>query len=165
MRGLDGGGVGFGGGLGGGLGVHCCSLVKDIGKCKRKNNGKSKSEMRGFFLPQPASWPGTPFAALRMTNKQKQAKAKTTAKTKYRDSGYARMTTFMWLRQNDDLCWFRQNDDLWRVVRGAKQSRDHLWGSRLSGFGGCSVRRSCFIGTELHASPADPLPATKGRDR
>ena len=25
--------------------------------------------MREFFLPQPASWPGTPFAALRMTNK------------------------------------------------------------------------------------------------
>src|ERR1017187_7440634 len=23
--------------------------------------------MRGFFLPQPASWPGTPFATLRMT--------------------------------------------------------------------------------------------------
>jgi hypothetical protein len=23
--------------------------------------------MRGFFLPQPASWPGIPFAALRMT--------------------------------------------------------------------------------------------------
>src|ERR1035437_1261949 len=24
--------------------------------------------MRGFFLPQPASWPGAPFAPLRMTS-------------------------------------------------------------------------------------------------
>jgi hypothetical protein len=24
--------------------------------------------MRGFFLPQQASWPGTPFAPLGMTN-------------------------------------------------------------------------------------------------
>jgi hypothetical protein len=26
--------------------------------------------MRGFFLPQPAIWPGTPFAVLRMTDVQ-----------------------------------------------------------------------------------------------
>jgi len=45
-------------------------------------------------------------------------------KTKYGDSGCARMTIrgglrqnddFMWLRQNDDFMWLRQNDD---AVRG-----------------------------------------------
>src|ERR1035441_8859099 len=29
--------------------------------------GGAGDRIRGFFLPQPASWPGTPFAALRMT--------------------------------------------------------------------------------------------------
>src|ERR1019366_9461556 len=29
--------------------------------------GLCKDEIRGFFLPQPASWPGIPFALLRMT--------------------------------------------------------------------------------------------------
>jgi hypothetical protein len=28
---------------------------------------RSKRQIRGFFLPQPASWLGTPFAPLRMT--------------------------------------------------------------------------------------------------
>ena len=34
----------------------------------RPQQPRSKCEIRGFFQPQPASWPGTPFAALRMTN-------------------------------------------------------------------------------------------------
>jgi hypothetical protein len=57
----------------------------------RTDNGKSKckNEMRGFFLPQPASWPGTPFAALRMTNKNRQ-----------RQEQQQRLR--FWLRQNDD---------------------------------------------------------------
>ena len=36
-----------------------------------RNDGAGRvvaAQMRGFFPPQPASWPGTPFAALRMTS-------------------------------------------------------------------------------------------------
>jgi hypothetical protein len=28
-----------------------------------------QEQMQGFFLPQPASWPGTPFAPIRMTGR------------------------------------------------------------------------------------------------
>jgi len=38
-----------------------------MGRVQPRAVGGVTGKIRGFFLPQPASWPGTPFAALRMT--------------------------------------------------------------------------------------------------
>src|ERR1035438_7884868 len=115
--------------------------------------------MRGFFLPQPASWPGTPVAPLRMTNfslTTTEASSASLWKNRSRDllrgsMGIEKLGPFRLAPWFSPRPWGRRDLRPWYAATGTTEPVGEAW---LTG-PQCVVETGAMVGQTLAAVTAE----------